>query len=190
MRGLAEKGLAVLALLLFLSGPLLAQAVPVVQSPILTIDSEQLFVQSEFGKRFAADFEQQGKALEAENRRIEAELIAEEKDLTERRPTLTPEEFRTLADAFDEKVERIRAEQNAKSLALTQTTEAARRQFLIAARPVLEAIMQESNTALIVERRSIFLSVRAIDITELAIDRVNAEIGDGTGNDTTERSAD
>ncbi|MBA85629.1 OmpH family outer membrane protein [Thalassobius sp. S69A] len=179
MRYLIEKGLAVLALLLLLGGQAGAQS-GAVNSPVLTIDSEQLFVQSQFGQKFAQDFEARGKILEAENRRIEAELIAEEKELTERRATLPPAKFRSLADAFDEKVEQIRAEQNAKSRALAQSTETVRRQFLLAAGPVLEKILFESNAAVVVERRTVFLSVRAIDITDLAIARLNAEIGDGS----------
>lgn len=175
-----EKGLAALALLLLLVTGAAAQDAQLIQSPVLTVNSERLFVASEFGKRAAQDFESNGKILEAENRRIEAELIAEEKQLTELRPTLPPQEFRSLADAFDDKVERIRAEQNAKTLTLAQTTDSAQRQFLIAARPVLEKIMQEANAAIIVEHRSIFLSSRAIDITDLAITRLNAEIGDGS----------
>lgn len=180
MRGWIEKGLALLALLLLVATAASAQDAQVVQSPVLTVDSERLFVGSGFGQRIAAEFEANGKALEAENRRIEAELIAEEKRLTERRPSLTPEAFRTLADAFDEKVEKIRAQQNAKSRTLTQSTDTARRQFLVAARPVLEQIMQDANAGIIVERRSVFLSMRTIDITDLAIERINSVIGDGS----------
>lgn len=189
MRYWLEKGLALLALLLFLGGQAAAQETPI-QSPVLTIDSEQVFLSSDFGKKFAADFEAKGKVLEAENRRIEAELIAEEKELTERRPSLTPDAFRALADAFDAKVERIRAEQNAKSRALTQTTDVARRQFLLAVRPVLEQIMLDANAAIIVEHRSIFFSARSINVTDLAITRLNAEIGDGSGLPKPDQPAD
>lgn len=180
MRIYLEKGLAMLALLLLMATGVLAQDAGIVQSPVLTIDSDRMFAASDFGQRVAQDFEVQGKVLEAENRRIEAELIAEEKDLTTKRATLPPDRFRTLADAFDAKVEKIRSEQNTKTRALTQTTDTARRQFLIAARPVLEQLMQEANAAIIVERRSIFLSARAIDITDLAIERLNKQIGDGS----------
>lgn len=179
MRAMIEKGLALLALLLF-AGALYAQDTGIVQSPVLTVDSDRLFAASQFGQRVSQEFETSGKALEAENRRIESELIAEEKDLTKQRSGMAPDAFRTLADAFDTKVERIRTEQNAKTRTLTQVTDTARRQFLIAARPVLETLMQEAKAAIIVERRSIFLSVRAIDITDLAIDRVNSVIGDGS----------
>ena len=37
-------------------------------SPVLTIDSERLFLESAFGKRVAAEIEQKGAALTAEKR--------------------------------------------------------------------------------------------------------------------------
>ena len=62
----------------------------------------------------------------AENRRIEAELTAEERTLTEIRDDLSPVQFRARAAAFDEKVQRLRREQDEKARALGQTDEEAR----------------------------------------------------------------
>jgi Skp family chaperone for outer membrane proteins len=183
MRGLTiAKGLAVLALLLF---PIAATAqdtqdgVPL-QSSVLTIDSERLFADSLFGQRVTQEFEAESRALEVENRQIEAELVAEEKDLTEKRADLPAEEFRALADAFDKKVELIRLQQSTKSRTLTQGLDTGRREFLNAVQPILAAIMTETNAGIIVEQRSVFLSRLSIDITNLAIERLNAEIGDGS----------
>ena len=86
-----------------------------VASPILTIDSDLLFEESEFGKRTFAEFEQRGALLSAENRRIEEELIAEEKELTELRATMDANLFRERADAFDVKVQGIRRAQDRKT---------------------------------------------------------------------------
>lgn len=157
-----------------------AQQLGVVQSPILTITSDRLFGGSAFGKRAAREIEEAGTALAAENRRIEEELTAEEKDLTARRPDMAPEAFRALADAFDVKVQEIRRTQEAKARDLTQKSEAERAAFFQAARPVLVEIMRETRAAVILERSSVFLSANATDITDLAIDRIDAAIGDGT----------
>lgn len=177
------KGLAVLALLLF--APVAhAQQNTVIPTQVLTIDSERMFAESEFGLRVSEEYATQSRALEAENARIEAELIAEEKELTEKRMTLPTEEFRALAEAFDQKVEAIRQEQNNKSRALTQTREAARRQFIRATQPVLVDIMTETNAAIIVEQRTVLISRLSLDVTGLAIERLNAKIGDGSDMDT------
>ena len=160
-------------------GPVLS-GVP--KTPILVIDFERAFAESAFGRRVALESEQAGRAIAAENRRIEAELTAEERELTDRRPSLSPEEFRTLADAFDEKVQRLRDEQDAKARAFGTRTEDARRRFLTVAQPVLEGLLREAGAALILERRSVLVVVDAIDITDPAIARIDSQIGDGAAD--------
>lgn len=151
----------------------------VLRSPVLSVDSERLYASSEFGERARRDIETQGVALAAENEAIRLGLEAEERDLTEKRAEMAPEAFRDLADVFDIKVQRIRREQDAKSKRLNQMLEQARVDFLTAAAPVLEEIMREAGAAIILERRDIFLSANVIDITDVAIERVNAAIGAG-----------
>ncbi|MGD9866344.1 MAG: OmpH family outer membrane protein, partial [Pseudodonghicola sp.] len=50
---------------------------------------------------------------------------------------------------------------------------------LRAARPVLETLMRETGAGVILERNSVFLSANATDITDEAIARIDAAIGDG-----------
>lgn len=152
---------------------------PRIQSPILLIDADEFFRTSAFGKRVIAEISSDTQALGQENRRIEAELSEEEKALTEQRPTLTPSEFRDLADAFDTKVRQIRTEQEGKARAIAARRDTARAQFLTAAAPVLEIVMRDAGAAVILERRAAFLSLNAIDITQVAVARVDAEIGEG-----------
>lgn len=151
----------------------------VIRSPILTIDSERVFSESAFGLRVASDVEAQGAALSAENSEIQAELEAEERSLTERRAAMPAEEFRVLADAFDKKVQEIRATQAAKNRALNQLVDQEREIFLNAIAPVLEQLMRDAEAAVILDRRSVFVSANAIDITTEAITRINASLGSG-----------
>jgi Skp family chaperone for outer membrane proteins len=51
--------------------------------------------------------------------------------------------------------------------------------FLAAAGPVLEQMMREAGAAVILERRSVFVSANAIDITDEAIERLDASVGSG-----------
>nr|WP_050927849.1 OmpH family outer membrane protein [Aestuariivita boseongensis] len=160
--------------------PSAAQQIGTVQSPILTIETDRLFAESDFGERVAQEREAESAVLSAENRRIEAELIEEERDLTDRRAEMEPDAFRTLADAFDAKVQEIRRTQDAKARALNQRGEADRVAFLQAAVPILEQLMLEAGAAVILERGSVFISLNATDVTEAAIARINAAIGDGS----------
>lgn len=189
----ARGGLAALVMLLALgaSSPSVQaqENPPLIRSPVLSLDQDRMFAVSEFGKRIEAELQADGRVLEAENRRIEAELEAEEKDLTARRPAMSAEAFRALADAFDTKVQRIRTEQTDKARALGQRTENAQRQFIEAARPVLEQMMVDAGAVVIIDPRSVVMSRAAIDVTDEAIRRINANIGDGRNMPTPEVTA-
>lgn len=157
-----------------------AQQLGLPNSEILTISSDRMFAESAYGKQVSSDIEAQGDILGAENRRIEIELITEERELTERRPEMKPEVFRGLADAFNAKVEDIRRTQDDKARALVQLQEEKQVAFFQAARPILADLMRESGASVVLERSSIFLSATAIDITDMAIGRLDATLGDGT----------
>lgn len=167
--------------LLLVATPGQAQQLGLPQSAILTVSTDRMFAESAFGRRIAAEIAAQSAVLAAENRRIEAELTAEEKQLTQRRPDMDAQEFRALADAFDQKVQTNRVAQDAKARALNQIGEMARVEFLEAARPILETLMREAGAGVILERANVFLSANATDITDLAIARIDAAIGDGSG---------
>lgn len=171
---------AVLSAALTISLPAHGQDIGVVQSPVLTLDTDRLFLNSAFGRRLAREVEAESVALAAENRRIEAELAAEEQKLTDQRADTEPDVFRDLANAFDEKVRRLRREQDNKARALNSGQEKEREEFLQVAAPILEELMQESGAAVVMDRRAVFLSLTAVDITDRAIERIDASIGDGT----------
>lgn len=171
--------IAVLAVMAVLGTEARAQSLGTVISPILTIDSERLFTESAFGKRIASEIEADLAELAAENRNIEAELTAEEKSLTEQRPGMTPQDFRAVADAFDERVQVIRREQLNKELGITKQRDQARISFLTAAQPILGDLMRDSQAGVILELQSIFISANSIDITDKAIERLNNSLGDG-----------
>jgi Skp family chaperone for outer membrane proteins len=167
--------------------PTLAQTLTPAQAPaqaqgvpILTIDQERLFAESLFGRAALARLKASEDALVAENLRIEAALEVEERDLTARRAVLPAAEFRALADAFDAKVEGVRAAQRAKYTDLTAAHEADKRVFLQAAVPIIGQLMQEQGAVAVMDKATIFLSLQRIEITDLAIVRLDAAIGDGT----------
>lgn len=159
----------------------LGQDVALPRSPLLTIDRDALFVGSAYGQRLQAELRADSIALAEENRALTADLSEEEQRLTEQRATLPVEEFRTLADAFDAKVTRLRSEQDAKTRALQRRQETERQQFFANALPVLSRIVQEAGAVAILDRGTVFLTADEIDITDLAIARLDAAIGDGRG---------
>lgn len=143
---------------------------------VLTLDRDRLYAESDLGKAAEARFQEASAALVAENRTLEAALEAEERSLTEQRATLTKDQFRQLASDFDTKVEDLRRAQDAKSRALTRSREEERQAFFEAAVPVLGRLMVDLKAVAIIERSAIILIFDQLDVTDLAIERLNAEL--------------
>ncbi|MGR3756942.1 MAG: OmpH family outer membrane protein [Tranquillimonas sp.] len=189
----AAAGAAALAVALAAAAPALAQsaaapqaggagASPIqVPSPILTIDQDRLFADSAWGRRVLAEIERRSAALAAENRRIEAALVAEERALTDRRGKLPPEQFRQQAAAFDEKVQRLRNEQDGKTRAIAQMRDSERQAFFGHIEGVLSNVVRQRGAVAILDRRAVFLSADAIDVTDESIAGIDAALGDGAG---------
>ncbi|MBC2835307.1 OmpH family outer membrane protein [Paragemmobacter straminiformis] len=156
-----------------------AAAASQIQSPILTIDRDRLYAETMYGKAVEARFKADSDALIAENLRLEQALETEERDLTDRRNTLPAAEFKALAAAFDAKAESIRTAQQAKSRAIGKKREGEQQRFLEAAIPVIGSLMRESGAAAVFDKQMIIVSLRAVDITDAAVARVDAVLGSG-----------
>jgi Skp family chaperone for outer membrane proteins len=150
-----------------------------VVTAIVTVDIERLFSQSKFGQRVAQSYAAEREALANENSSIAAALREEELALATQRAEMAASVFRTEAEAFDEKAQSIRRAQDAKERALEDTLVQGRDQFLEVTRPILGRLMVDRGALAILDRRSILLSLGSIDVTDDAIARIDAEIGDG-----------
>jgi Skp family chaperone for outer membrane proteins len=149
------------------------------RAPIVTLDRDRLFEGSLMGKAILKRLEQASNDLIAENRRLEQALEQEERDLTELRKTLPAEDFRTVAAEFDTRVEELRAAQDAKSRVITRQRELDQQIFFEAAVPILGRLMTEIEAVAIIDRSAIILTFDRLDITDLAIDRLDTELGEG-----------
>ncbi|QMU57571.1 MAG: OmpH family outer membrane protein [Boseongicola sp.] len=153
-----------------------------IPSPILTIDQDRLFAGTRLGDRVIEEIEDRTAFLAQENKRIEDDLIARESALTEERPTMTPEVFRKAADEFDAEVQRIRTEQDEKARAISLARENARNSFIEQVAGIISDIVRERGALIVLDRRDVFLSADRIDITDLAIDRINSAFDAETDN--------
>jgi len=182
--GMARRSVAALTLVVGAAFGAAAQEAPqppagLVQTPILTIDQDRLFEGTLWGKRAAGRIEASSAALAAENRRIEADLTAEEQALTDKRPTLPADEFRKLADDFDARVTEFRRTQDGKARVIARLHDAERQAFFQAALPVMAEVLRGHGAIAVLDNRAIFLAADAIDATDEMIARIDAELGPG-----------
>ncbi|WP_408592240.1 OmpH family outer membrane protein [Paracoccus marcusii] len=150
-------------------------------APILTLDQEVLYLSSAWGLRAQARLEAKGKEVTAENDRLTQLLSSEEARLTEQRSTLPAAEFRELAESFDIRATRIRRERAQAVQDLNAWAEADRAAFFRAALPVMGQVMQDRGAVAVLDRRTIFVSLDAIDVTEQLVAALDDRIGDGEG---------
>ena len=156
-----------------------AQPLAVPDASVLVLNQDRLLTGTLFGQRIQTELEAASAALSAENRQIEAELTAEELELTERRPEMSPEDFRTLAEEFDGRVVAIRAAQDAKARNLQAQAEAVQQRFFEETVPVLLEIVQIRGAAVLLDSRSVLLSAGTVDITDAAIVAIDEALGNG-----------
>lgn len=156
-----------------------AQQLGVVTSDIVVIDTERLLTETAYGKRLQREIQSARDRLIARNERIASELEAEEQALTEQRPDTPPDRFREMADAFDAKVTRLRNEAERNSQQLERRRDRAPLQFMRVAQPVLADLLDEAEAVVMLDLRSVLLHDNVADVTDLAIMRINARIGEG-----------
>lgn len=148
-------------------------------TPILTIDQVQLFARSAWGRRSQAQIEEYGRMIAAENDRISQQLSDEEAQLTQQRKTLDPAEFRKRAEAFDARATEIRRARAEVLQDLDNKAEADRAAFYQAALPLMGEMMQARGAVAVLDRRTVLISLDAINITDDLIQRIDTTIGDG-----------
>jgi|GEM_PF-2582772 len=146
---------------------------------VLTVDQEAMYRQSRWGMRAQAELAAQSRQVAADNDRAFADLVADEDALTAARATLPPEEFRTRAARFDERVTAVRQEREAARNALSDMADLDRALFFQAAAPVLGRVMTARGALVVLDQRTVLIADERIDVTAATIAALDAELGDG-----------
>lgn len=147
---------------------------PGAQLPFLFINQERLLTGSKAGQAILAEEERQRDALRSEARALDKSFEDEERSLTDQRPTLPPEEFRKLSDAFDARVVQARRDQDSRAAQLAQEFDQRRRQFYAQVAPVLVSLMDRYGARAIFDEASILLADQSLNITQAVIAEIDA----------------
>ncbi|CAM3208489.1 OmpH family outer membrane protein [Paracoccus nototheniae] len=151
------------------------------RAPILTLDLDLLYLSSAWGLRAQTRLEDEGEGVAAENERLTQLLSTEEQRLTEQRATLPAADFRRLAEDFDLRATTIRRERAQAVQDLNAWAEADRAAFFREALPVMGQMMSDRGAVAVLDRRTVFVSLDAIDVTQQLITALDDRIGNGEG---------
>jgi len=158
-----------------------AQQFPVFEQtvPVASLNREDLFKKSAYGKALLEQLNQKQKHLSDENTELYTNLESEELELTSLRKKITPEEFEPLAKDFDTKANKIRAQQRQKLAELNNELEKARFAFFRRSEVVIRRLMQERGIIYVLNEQAILVSTGEGDITRDVINRLDALFANG-----------
>jgi Skp family chaperone for outer membrane proteins len=151
---------------------------PGILLPFLFINQERLLTDSQSGRAILADEDKQRDALRAEARTLDQSFEAEEKQLTDQRPTLPVEDFRKLSDAFDARVVQARHDQDNRASSLAQEFDQRRRRFYAQVAPILVSLMDRYGAKAIFDETSVLMADQSLNITQAVIAEIDAHAGE------------
>lgn len=146
---------------------------------LLTIEQDQLYDQSQLGMALEAMLTLERTDLQNENQKIFDALSAEETELVELRKETDRDAFSILAQAFDLRVQSIRAEQDQKLRDLVRRREDVQQAFFALALPLVAHTTRSRGGLAVIDRRSVILAVENIDITVDVIGLIDTTYPDG-----------
>jgi Skp family chaperone for outer membrane proteins len=152
-------------------------------APFLLLNQERILTGSRTGQALLAEEEAARDALRAEARAIDQRFEEEERRLTELRGTVSPEEFREIADEFDERVVEARRQQDARSTALVVEFDQRRRQFYAEVAPILVRLLSRFGAHAILDESSVLLADQSLNITDAVIAEIDAQADGTAGGD-------
>ena len=148
------------------------------KTAVYTIDMSKLIKQTKIGKKIILEDNISRQNLQSENEKLEAELLLEEKELSEIRETLTADEFRLKAQEFDKKVTIIRTEQGQKEQDLIVENRKNESEFFKKIYPLLYGLLLERGGSILIDQSNAVLWDSSVDLTIDAINLIDRVLGD------------
>lgn len=107
---------------------------------------------------------------------IEKKLREEEKQLISQKKVISQEEYQKKVDELRNKVSNLQSDRNTSLNNIAKTRAEARKKLLSSLNPILEEYMENNNVNLILDKSSILISKKELDITDQIIEVLNKNL--------------
>ena len=146
---------------------------------ILTVNTEQLFLQSKVGQSVRSQIQTMAQKIQAEGRAGQASLQQEANKLSQERSSLQQDQV----DAFQKKVQSLQkreadlqAKMQKKGADLQNGGEAARNQVEAALRPIFDELMTKHGADIVIDTSVVVAAKEGIDVTAEAMTALNTRL--------------
>ncbi|MDE1174558.1 MAG: OmpH family outer membrane protein [Parvibaculaceae bacterium] len=143
---------------------------------ILTVNTEQLFLQSKVGQSVRSQIQTMAQKIQAEGRSSQASLQDEANKLTQQRSTMAQEQFQQKVQDLQKREADLQARMQKKGSELQNGGEVARNQVETALRPIFTDLMTKHGADIIIDTSVIVASKDGLDVTQEAMTALNARL--------------
>ncbi len=142
----------------------------------LTVNTEQLFLQSKVGQSVRTQIQTMAQKIQAEGRTSQASLQQEANKLTQQRSTLTQEQFQQKVQDLQKREADLQSRMQKKGSELQNGGEVARNQVEAALRPIFTDLMTKHGADIIIDTSVVVASKDGLDVTQEAMTALNARL--------------
>jgi outer membrane protein len=149
---------------------------------ILVMNEQRILRESAVGVHIASEIERIGAEIQAELEPLGAQIAQENEALTAETAALSEDAIRQRPDliqrlqALQQDAQQFELRRRAAGQELAATERAAMQPVLEALQGVLQQIVEERQAVLLIDRANVVFAADSIDITPVAIERMNATI--------------
>lgn len=146
------------------------------QDKIIYLDMNLIINNSKAGQSINTQMQ---KILDDNNSKyqsLEKKLLKEEEDIVKKKNILEPEKFKEEVLNFQKKINVLKKERNQKINDLKQRNIKAKNELVEKITNILAKYSAENNIDLVLNKESIILGKKTIDITDIILDLLNKEV--------------
>lgn len=145
---------------------------------IAVVDIQRLMTESNAAKTIQEQVQSYQEKFLGELREKEEALRKKEKDVLEQRASLSQEEFAKQRDEFEKQLIEARQYAQSRKRALDEASAKALGQLRGEVFKVVQSIADANNYDLVLARQHVVLGAKSIDVSEEAMEKLNAAIKD------------
>ena len=143
---------------------------------IAIVDLNLILSESKAAKGATKDFEKIQKETESKIVETDKSMLEERNKLIEQQSVIAPEAFEIKAQDYEKKLQNYQADKQNKLRKLEGVLQKARNEILDNVKPILEELSKELGVTVILEKNSVLLSAKNMDITDMVIKKLNKEL--------------
>lgn len=146
------------------------------QDKIIYLDMNLIINESKAGQSINSQMQKVLDDNNAKYQSLEKKLRKEEKDIVKKKNILDPEKFNEEVANFKKKINSLKIERNKKINDLKQRNINAKNELVKKITEILAKYSAENKIDLVLNKESIILGKKTIDITEIILDLLDKEI--------------